>query len=317
MQASRALIAATVTVLLAACGGSSGPSSAGSTGTGSLDPTTFALQVATIDLVRDEANRVEVGIFRSDERAGVELVTGGTIDLTLRPFQGGDGTETSGSAAYVPAPGTEGDATGEPRLTAPDVGRGVYELDDVRFDASGIWEAEVSLAIDGSPLTLTSQFQVLDDHVLPAPGDRALRTENLTIDTAKDPLMLDSRAQDGAPLPDPELHRDTIAGALRDGRPVLVLFATPVYCQSQFCGPTTDALQAIAAEGPNDVAYIHVEIWADYAASKVNEAAADWLLRDGDLTEPWLFLIDAEGTIVDRWGPLFDPAQVRDAVAAL
>ena len=49
----------------------------------------------------------------------------------------------------------------------------------------------------------------------------------------------------------------------------------------------------------------------------MNRAAADWLLRDDDLTEPWLFLIGADGTIVDRWGPLFDPAQVRDALASL
>ena len=44
----------------------------------------------------------------------------------------------------------------------------------------------------------------------------------------------------------------------------------------------------------------------------MNEGAADWLLRelpDGtpEMTEPWLYLIGADGVIADRWGPLFDP----------
>ena len=43
----------------------------------------------------------------------------------------------------------------------------------------------------------------------------------------------------------------------------------------------------------------------------MNKAAGQWLLRDGDITEPWLFLIGPDGTIVDRWGPLFDPREVR------
>ena len=48
-------------------------------------------------------------------------------------------------------------------------------------------------------------------------------------------------------MPDPELHATTIADALRHGRPVLVQFA-PVYCQSQFCGPTVEAQEALADE---------------------------------------------------------------------
>jgi hypothetical protein len=86
-----------------------------------------------------------------------------------------------------------------------------------------------------------------------------------------------------------------------------------------FCGPTVEAQEELAREYGDDVEFIHVEIWRDYEQSSVNRAAADWLLRDGDLKEPWLFLIDADGTIVGRWGPLFDLEDVRaslDEVAA-
>ena len=74
--------------------------------------------------------------------------------------------------------------------------------------------------------------------------------------------------------------------------------------------PPTDALEQIAKTGPKDADYIHVEIWKDFGAHVVNRAAADWVFRNGDLTEPWLYLIAPNGMIVDRWGPLFDPAQV-------
>ena len=130
-------------------------------------------------------------------------------------------------------------------------------------------------------------------------------------------VAIDSRAQDGADVPDPELHATTIADALRHGRPVLVQFATPVYCQSQFCGPTVEALETLADEYRGDADFIHVEIRRDYEESTVNRAAADWLLRDGDLTEPWMFLIDADGTIAERWGPLFDLDDVRASLDGL
>jgi hypothetical protein len=147
---------------------------------------------------------------------------------------------------------------------------------------------------------------------LPAPGQKALDTTNLTMaDKNVNPESIDSRAQDGAKIPDPELHQDTISGALAKHEPILALFSTPVYCQSQFCGPSTDALEQISKTGPKNAAYIHIEIYKDYAKHQINAAAATWLLRNGNLTEPWLFLIGPDGKIVDRWSPLFDVHEVQ------
>ena len=175
-----------------------------------------------------------------------------------------------------------------------------------------IWTASVD---GGAPVTLDAAFTVYSEHRIPAPGDEALATKNLTVDSKDAPAVaIDSRAQDGADVPDPELHDTTIAEALKAGHPVLVQFATPVYCMSNFCGPTVEAQEELAAEYGEVAAFIHVEIWRDYDESVVNRAAADWLLRDGDLTEPWMFLIGADGTIVERWGPLFDMAEVRAAL---
>jgi hypothetical protein len=296
----------------ACAAGSSTSTSASGGSSGSVDPSTFAAQVASTDLYVGPPQAVQIGVFSSDGN-GVSLLTSGTIDMQIAPSQGG-GAATAATARYVPAPGTAGSASGTPALTTPDVARGVYQADDVRFDAPGVWEAAVSFTLDGTPVRLSTQFQVKAEPALPAPGQEAFRTQNLTMDSKVDPQAIDSRAIDGAKVPDPELHQHTIAQAIAAGKPALVLFSTPVYCQSQFCGPSTDALEEIAKAHPNEADYIHVEIWGDYAKGEINAAAKQWLFRNGDLTEPWLYLIGPDGKIVQRWGPLFDPEEVVRAL---
>jgi hypothetical protein len=166
--------------------------------------------------------------------------------LTLVAADGGDPIQ--GQATYVPAPGTP--STKSPALTAPSDARGVYQLEDVTFPVGDLGGAAVvhrrrSAHRSHHPVRRRRQAS------LPAPGQPALKTVNLTMADKGNPQAIDSRAQDGTPVPDPELHQDTIAGAIADHRAALALFATPVYCQSQFCGPTTDALEQLA-DRPQD-----------------------------------------------------------------
>ncbi|MGE5227657.1 MAG: TlpA family protein disulfide reductase [Planctomycetaceae bacterium] len=307
-------LALSATACAASSSTSTSPASGAPASGGSVDPSTFAAQVASPDLYVGPPQAVQIGVFSSDAQSGVSLLTSGTIDMQIGPYQGGSGTPTQTTAHYVPAPGTAGSASGTPALTTPDVARGVYQADDVKFDAPGVWQAQVSFTLDGTPVQLSTQFQVKADPALPAPGQDAFRTQNLTMSSKVDPQAIDSRAIDGAKVPDPELHQHTIAQAIAAGKPALVLFSTPVYCQSQFCGPSTDALEQIAKAHPNEAYYIHVEIWGNYAKGQINAAAKQWLYRNGDLTEPWLFLIGPDGKIAQRWGPLFDPQEVVQAL---
>jgi hypothetical protein len=138
------------------------------------------------------------------------------------------------------------------------------------------------------------------------------------MDSKDAPLAaIDSRAATDGKVPDPELHRWTIAEALDQGRPALVVFSTPVFCVSQFCGPVTDVVEDLASRYDDRAVFIHVEIWRDYDKQVINQAAADWLLRGNDLTEPWVFLIGADGTILDRWATLFREDEVAAELEAL
>ena len=144
-------------------------------------------------------------------------------------------------------------------------------------------------------------FQVAERHAVPAPGDRALSTENLTVASTDVPqAAIDSRASDG-PVPDPELHGTTIAAAVAAHRPVVAVFATPVFCVSRFCGPVTDMVQQLARDYADRASFIHVEIWRDFDKKAINKAAADWLYRNDDLEEPWVFVIGPDGVIVARF----------------
>jgi len=297
------VLAVALTFLVAvACTNDS--STGGASASGS---STYAMEVASSDLYAGTPQRVQVGIFNSTAN-GVQLLTGGSIPLSLTPADGGAAIQ--GAAHYIPAPGTS--VASSPMLTSPSTARGVYQLEHVTFPSTGVWTASMSFTADGRAQTLTTQFGVSDKPALPAPGQKALDTTNLTMaDTNVNPEAIDSRAQGGQKVPDPELHQDTISGALAAHQPILVLFSTPVYCMSQFCGPSTDALEQIAKTGPKNTAYIHVEIYKDYAKHEINTAASKWLLRNGNLTEPWLFLIGPDGKIVDRWSPLFDVHEVQ------
>jgi hypothetical protein len=205
-------------------------------------------------------------------------------------------------------------------------GNGVYEAEDVVFDQAGMWRVTITAEIDGVGRQLTASFPVAEESAIPAPGDPAPRTENLTIDSNVRKGAIDSRADGGGEIPDPELHRWTVADAIDQGRPALVLIGTPAYCSSRLCGPEVDELARMSEVYPDRAVYIHIEVWKEYKPSEeiqiVNQAAADWLLRelpDGtpEMTEPWLFLVGADGIIVDRWGSLFDPAEVAAALEAL
>jgi len=306
-------------LLASACGGSDDPSTPTASATPSAS--SLSMEMASSDLAVGDAQHVEVGIFSSDAQ-GVKLLSFGQLSLGFSFLGDGSGTPQPGPQAvgtYVGAYGTPQDGP-EPAFTDPNDARGIY-LADVAFDQAGTWQVDATVDIpDLGTQTLSASFDVAQKHSLPAPGDRAQATENLTMDSTGVPLAaIDSRALDGAPVPDPDLHQTTIADALAQQRPILVLFSTPTYCVSLMCGPETDGLEELAQKYPDRAVFIHVEIWRNYQKSVVNAAASDWVCCDatGSLTEPWLFLIGTDGVIKDRWGPLFDPEQVAKDLAQL
>jgi hypothetical protein len=258
-------------------------------------------EVANYELLAGEKNRFIVGLLT--ERR--QFVSGGTVKMRFSFLGEGDGAdvvqEAEGTFLHI----DEGHGPPRARVTVgpASIGRGVYAANPVDFDRPGIWQVEVEADLGGGDVrTATAAFQVFDEPLVPAPGQTAPRTKNHIIGATGVPAeAIDSRAGLEGGIPDAELHRTTIAAAIEAGRPSLVVFATPVYCVSRFCGPITDMVAALAERYADRAAFIHVEIWRDFDKQVANKAAADWVLREGEITEPWIFLIGADGRILARW----------------
>ncbi len=297
-------------LLAAACSsGDGGAGAAPTSGSGAMQ-----VIVASIDTYAGAPQRVLVGLpFGGDGRlvsfgsVSLRFSYTGTAEAQVSPEPGPEATAT-----YVPTPGTPDGGSSPPTVTQPDQARGLYQATDVTFDRAGIWEVEVTADVQGQPTQdASAAFSVVDVPALPAPGQEALPTDNLTLRSkGVPPGAIDSRAVTTGKIPDPGLHRWTIAEALRQGRPALVVFATPVYCVSRFCGPVTDLVEKLSKEYADRAVFIHVEIWRDFQKHVVNQAAADWLYRGGDLTEPWVYLVGSDGTILDRWSSIVDEQEL-------
>jgi len=299
-----------LTLLAAACGSDEG----GETPASSPPPRAQVQAiVASVDHYVGAPQRVAVGLVTNEN----ELVSFGSVDFAFtyigtaeEPTEPQPGP--SAAADFVATYGTEAGGQG-PAITLPSEGRGGYEARGVVFDRAGFWQVMVTAEIDGvGTQQALATLAVGEEPGIPAPGDPALETENLTLDSKGVPeAAVDSRFVTDGEIPDPELHGWTIARAIADGRPALVVFATPVFCVSQFCGPVTDMVQDLSSRYEDRAAFIHVEIWEDYETQTVNQAALDWLQQpSGEVTEPWLYLIGADGTILDRWSTLWSEEEV-------
>ena len=305
---------------LTACGGGGGKNAAkGNTkdsSTSSTAPDKVQGSVASYDLAVGPPGRFILGIF--NEAKGP--VGYGTVPFSFS-FLGensASGTPQPGptaTATYLPLPGSPPPPadTSKP-VYLPTSERGVYAA-DVAFDKPGYWSVSATLDL-GGPQKVTTAFKVLAKHVVPFVGDPAVPSQNLTTSTpGAPPEAVDSRASANTPVPDPELHQTTVAQALAEKRPVVVVISTPTYCVSLFCGPVTDMVSSLAKDYANRARFVHIEVWKDYKAQQLNDAAREWIDRtpDQDVNEPWVFLIGPDGKITAR----FDNVVTRSEVEPL
>lgn len=295
-------------LLLASCGGDGADPEPRSSSSDEL-----IVQPASYELIADEASRFIAGLLTPDQL----FVSYGTVEMRFLYLGTEQDTGTAepgprATADFLQIEGDPGESTDQPSAGPPSHGRGVYAA-EVTFDKPGFWAVDVTAQVEGKgELVGNGAFEVLDDNIVPAPGDEAPRTENLVLSSRDAPRQaIDSRAQGGRPIPDEILHETMISESIRRGEPALVVFSTPVYCISRFCGPITDMVEDLARDYGGRANFIHVEIWRDFEGKVINKGAADWIYRERDLLEPWLFLIGTDGKIVERWDNVATRAEIE------
>lgn len=316
---------AAVALLLTACnGGSDGDDGQAGDDDGAAPQAAeqeLAVVVASYDVAAGEDRRLLAGVLTPD---AAQLAFGEvTFELGYLGDEPAGEAELQGetTARYLPVLGLEPevDPTDRPTVLVGEPGTGVYEA-FVDLDEPGFYGLRVTAELeDGTTRQGRVTFQVLPEPEVPDVGDEAPRSQNLTIADVETgdalPVAVDSRAQgEDDEVPDAHLHDTTIADALDEGTPVVVILSTPTYCVSAFCGPLTAELATLATEYEGAAEFVHIEVWRDFEAQELNDAAAEWIQTEGGGNEPWVFLVDGDGTIQARWDNVLD---VEDLEARL
>ena len=122
------------------------------------------------------------------------------------------------------------------------------------------------------------------------------------------------------PPGDADFYRLAIADALEQARPFMVVFSTPAFCQTRTCGPQLDAAQSLKERHGDRMSFIHVEVFQrpDFllrgeGQPEARPAVNEWRLQ----TEPWVFLVDGQGVIFDRFEGFAPEAELEESIARL
>jgi hypothetical protein len=130
------------------------------------------------------------------------------------------------------------------------------------------------------------------------------------------PTTDDARGVDPICTADPvcPLHDVTAAQVLQSGKPLVLLIATPAFCQVSICGPVLDVLLAARDDFP-DITFLHAEVYADPHTTL--ETFAPTVQQLGLHLEPVLVTVDGAGKVVDRLDAIYDETELRSVLGEL
>jgi hypothetical protein len=199
-------------------------------------------------------------------------------------------------------------------------GRGLYSF-AVDLRCAGDWGIEIAAALPAGTVTSRVMTSVLPAGTIPRIGSEAPRSLSAT-GTTPEEIRAISTDDD----PDPDFYPRTIAQAVTSGRPSVILFATPMFCQTAACGPTLDVVKGIARDYKDRIVFVHVEPYAlrltdmgiqpDLDANGQLQpvpATVEWGLP----TEPYLFVVDAAGRVASSFEGVMGTDELRAAFEAV
>jgi hypothetical protein len=182
----------------------------------------------------------------------------------------------------------------------------VYVVPKVDFDRRGPWvgiamlKGEEGLEVSRFESPVAGSFGQV-----PSVGEKAPVIDTPTAAEVGGNLeAIDTR------VPPDQMHEVNFADAVGK-KPLVLVFATPAFCQSRVCGPVVDVAQQAADSFEGEVDFIHMEVYNDNDPGKgVRPQMRAYNLP----TEPWTFLVDREGVIRDRLEGAFGVSELEAAV---
>ena len=187
----------------------------------------------------------------------------------------------------------------------PDAATVVY-VTDLDFTSEGEWRIAALIKDDGElTATLLPSAVVGEFARVPRAGEKAPSIHTPTAEDAGSDL-----GEITTRVPPDTQNRVDYADVLGK-EPTVLLFATPQFCQSRVCGPVVDVAEQVKEEYGEEAEFIHMEIFNDNDPGKgVRPQVRAFHLP----SEPWLFVIDRQGTIRTAVEGAFGPKRLTEAV---
>jgi hypothetical protein len=199
--------------------------------------------------------------------------------------------------------------------------KGLY-VADLAFPAAGRWGVRFTARFpDGTSRQVQADFDVAETGSTPAIGTPVVPLDTPTVTGADANLATVTTDI----KPDARFYETSVAEALAAGKPFVLVFATPAFCQTAICGPTLDTVKAIARDYP-DLTFINVEPYKMVmTGGRLQPAldasghlqAASWTDAWGLRSEPWVFVVGADGTMAAKFEGTLGADELRATLDSL
>jgi len=307
--AATACVAATIT----ACGSSDDKKPASQQGAakqartqlnGADKPTAAQFPAAGGRTLQDVANTFspsdgQAGLASSVFTPGKNRLAFGVIDAQQKFVYGPSAVyiaKTPGDPATGPIPAPADVLVTDPPYRSrqaaieKDPFAAVYST-NVDLDRPGTWSVLIVTKAGGRTIATPTQVDVAKSSPIPAVGEKAPAIDTDTLESAKgDIKSIDTR------VPPSDMHDANFKDVVGK-KPVALLFATPQLCQSRVCGPVVDIAAQLKQKYGDRIEFIHQEVYKD---NVVEKGLREPLERFHLQTEPWLFVVGADGEIKAR-----------------
>ena len=260
---------------------------------GDAEPTTFPEGAFAIRANRDitvGSERLLIGVRQAD---GATLGSpDDVVEIEVRPSDDPSAEAQRATAGFS--------------WIIPDVS-GLYRA-TFDFDRPGVWEATVIPS--SGPALEPALFSVLDASCATATTDQGGALCAVQVGEAA-PIAASPTLEGNAveeittdPDPDERLYMLSLDDALTNGRPTVVVFATPAFCQTAACGPLVDIVQERIDSYPG-IDFVHVEVFTGFRDPDFDPTDPDRLAPAVEayrlVSEPWVYVVDASGIVTARF----------------
>ena len=214
---------------------------------------------------------------------------------------------------------SKGDSAGELKQTATAVfrpwpygTRGLYTT-RLTFETPGRWSMEISIPDADRPgLRAKLFFEVKEAPSAIAVGSPAVPSQSKTLNDVDRLNELTTGS-----LYDPDLYQVSIAAAVKNGLPTVVVMASPAFCTNAVCGPQVEVLRDLKTRYKGQANFIHVDIYdnpeeiqGDLTKARVSPAVVEWGLTSTE----WSFVIDGDGIVSARFESFATEEELEQAL---